>query len=64
MANGVYTKLGTVPASYVTASSASSRTYNDTTANKDGSYAYVVAAVDTANEEGPYSDPITIIVDR
>lgn len=64
VANGVYTKLGSVPASSVTVTSASSRTYNDTTASSDGTYAYVVAAVDSAGEEGPYSDPITVIVDR
>lgn len=64
VANGVYTKLGTVSASSITVSSTSSRTYNDITATSSGSYAYVVAAVDTLGEEGPYSDPITIIVNR
>jgi hypothetical protein len=64
VANGVYTQLGSVPASSVTASSTSSLTYNDTNATSDGTYVYAVAAVDTAGEEGPYSDPITIVVDR
>ncbi len=67
VANNVYTKIATVPVSWTTTTSSrtlatSSRTYTDTTATQSRSYSYVVAAVDTAGEEGPYSDPVTIVV--
>lgn len=66
-ANNVYTKLATIPVSWTGSStsrtlSTSARTYTDTAATQSRSYTYVVTATDTAGEEGPYSDPVTIIV--
>jgi hypothetical protein len=59
VSNGVYTKIVTIPASLVT--SAASRSFTDSTASGQTS-SYVVAAVDTEGEEGPYSSPVTVVL--
>lgn len=61
LSNGVYTKIITIPASVVTAAASSSRSFTDSTASGQTT-SYVVAAVDTEGEEGPYSSPVTVVL--
>lgn len=61
VSNGVYTRIATISASLVTSAAGSSRSFTDGTASGQPS-SYVVAAVDTEGEEGPYSNPVSVVV--
>jgi BNR repeat-like domain len=58
--NGVYTKLLTIPASLLKTST--SHTLSLEKSKSGQAPSVVVAAVDTEGEEGPYSNPITVVV--
>ena len=60
VSNRAYTRIATIPASLVT-SAAGSSSFTDSTASGQPS-SYVVAAVDTEGEEGPDSNPVSVVV--
>ncbi len=61
VANGVYTRTAIVPAFLLQGVSAS-RSFTDGGVSTGSAHTYVVAAVDNLGEEGPYSDPVSVVI--
>ncbi len=59
--NGIHTRIATVPASLLNGGSATHSFTKEST--KHGlTVSYVVAAVDNEGDEGPYSNPVSVVV--